>query len=132
MLVVYRCSVIINCFIHNMLLSVSRIMKMTSRMMMMMILIVLWTEMREVASHHRMTVRPRPRLYVAFVFNLNINGVLLEIFEYYILFSLCVSTHTHQLLHERATERYENCCDERYPLTDSHGRAIILVCMYGC
>ena len=57
---------------------------MTSRMMRMTILRALWREMRGVASHHRTTVTQRPRLYVAFVFNLNINGVLLEIFEYYI------------------------------------------------
>ena len=39
----------------------------------------------------------------------------------------CKSTHTHQLLHERATERYEHCCDEVYPLADGHGRAGIFI-----
>ena len=38
-----------------------------------------------------------------------------------------VHTQTHQLLRERATERYENCCDEVYPLADGHGRAGIFI-----
>ena len=34
---------------------------------------------------------------------------------------------THQLLHERATERYGNCCDEAYPLAVDDGRARVLL-----
>ena len=37
------------------------------------------------------------------------------------------SVCTHQLLRERATERYKNCCDEVYPLADGHGRAGIFI-----
>ena len=36
-------------------------------------------------------------------------------------------THTHQLLSKRATERYENCRYEVYPLADGHGRAGIFI-----
>ncbi len=40
---------------------------------------------------------------------------------------MCASTQTHQLLRERATERYENYCDEAYPLADGYGRARIFI-----
>ena len=43
---------------------------------------------------------------------------------------LCTSTQTHQLLRERATECYENCCDEGYPLADADGGSGILFSIY--
>ena len=36
-------------------------------------------------------------------------------------FSLCTSTQTHQFLHQRATERYTNCCDEGLLATGGYG-----------
>ena len=36
---------------------------------------------------------------------------------------LVTSTQTHQLLRERATKCYENCCDEECSLADVDGRA---------
>ena len=45
----------------------------------------------------------------------------------YISFSFIVCARQrkdiNQLLREHATERYENCCDEGYPLRDANGRA---------
>ena len=35
-------------------------------------------------------------------------------------------THTHQLPCERATERYENGCNEVYPLADGHGGRLLI------
>ena len=43
-----------------------------------------------------------------------------------------MSTHTHQLLRECATERYENCCDEGYPLADADGRGGIFIFDLSC
>ena len=40
--------------------------------------------------------------------------------------SVCVRRHKHiDSFRDHATERYENCCDEEYPLADGDGRAVI-------